>query len=67
MDHQVVPGTGGDQGMKGDQRFGSEAQKVAWTRMAYYRGTDDGPGDNRWLGQKCAGVKLAQSVSSSGS
>ena len=59
MDHQVVPGTGGDQGMKGDQRFGSEAQKVAWTRMAYHRGTDDGPGDSGWFGQMPARVQFA--------
>ena len=45
MDHQVVPGTGGEQGMKGDQRFGSKAQKVAWTGMAYRRSTDDGLGN----------------------
>ena len=65
MDHQVVPGTGGEQGMKCDQGFGSEAQKVAWTRIAYYRGMDNGPGDNGWLGQMSAAIELAQSVSSS--
>lgn len=67
MDHQKVPGTGGEQSMKGDQRFGAEAQKVAWAGMTYRRSADDCLGDNRWLGQKCAGVKLAQSVSGSGS
>ena len=45
MDHQVVPGTGGEEGMKGDQRLGAEAQKVAWAGMAYRRSADDGPGN----------------------
>ena len=45
MDHQKVPGTGGEQGMKGDQRFGAEAQKVARAGMAYRRSADDGLGD----------------------
>lgn len=45
MDHQVVPSAGGEQSMKGNQRFGAEAQKVAWAGMAYDRSTDDGLGD----------------------
>ena len=67
MDHQVVPGTGGEEGMKSDQRLGAEAQKVAWTGVAYCRGANDGFGDDRWLGQMPAGVQFAQPGSSSGS
>ena len=67
MDHQVVPDKGGEQGMKGDQRFGAEAQKISRAGMAYHRGMNNGSGDNRWPGQMPAGVKLAQPSSSSGS
>ena len=45
MDHQIVPGAGREEGMKSDQRFGAEAQKVAWTGVAYRRGMDDGLGN----------------------
>ena len=50
--------------MKGNQRFGAEAQKVTWAGIAYRRGTNDGLGNGCWLGQMPAGVEPAQSGSS---